>query len=135
MPRLTIPKTKLKKLARALGGRAAIAEAIGMSRAAVDRYFIGKGMGAATHEALQLLIAEHVDRRPAEPVPLMHEPPTLAERGGHLFALMAKATERGPGTDELLAQLKRMELRQMRIEANQRQMLLAWQLAPAEAGE
>ena len=138
-PKRRIPKTKLKKLAAALGGRGAIAEAIGMSRPAVDRYFVGKGMRQETYEAIQELLAKHrigtqgSKRIPAEPE-LVPEPPTLADQGGHLFALLAKATERGPGTDEMLEQLKRMERRQMRIEENQQQIMRAFQLVPAEAG-
>ena len=128
-PKRTIPQGKLKRLADAMGGRGAIAEAIGMSRPAVDRYCIGKGMRAETFAAITQLIADHVDapalRRKAE-AELVPEPPTLEETGGHLLGLLSKALERNSGVEALQAQLTRMENRLMRIEENQRANLHAW---------
>ena len=138
-----IPKGQLKKLAKALGGRAAIAEAIGMSRPAVDRYFIGKGMRAETYDKLMRLIGEHVNGIPStaaaprtsdEPE-LVPEPPTLEEEGGHLFALLARALAQNSGVDALSHQLDAIENRLARIEENQRRHLHAWQMDPVAAGE
>jgi len=127
----TIPRGKLKKLAAALGGRTEIAAALGVSRPAVDRYFIGKGMRAETFANLNQLLAEHVNasRLPAEetaPAETLQD----AADSGHLFALMARAVERGPGTDELLNQMTRMEHRQIRIEDNLAALLRAFHMAP-----
>ena len=128
-PKRTIQKKKLQRLSDAMGGRGAIAEAIGMSRPAVDRYFIGKGMRQETFDALTQLVAEHVDapalRRQVE-AELVPEPPTLEETGGHLLGLLSKALERNSGVEALAAQLTRIERRLMRIEENQRANLHAW---------
>ena len=138
-------RMKLEKLAEKLGSREAIAKAIGVSRGAVDRYFVGHGMRAETHEALAELIRVHVDspggltldqqpgqRDPMEGIgerlPVDVEADTLEERGGHLFALMSKALQRNVGLDSVSAQLNRMEMRLQRIETNQRVMMRAWQM-------
>ena len=141
-------RAKLVALAKKLGGRAEIAKAIGVSRGAVDRYFVGHGMRAETHDALAELIRVHVDspgglrldqqpgqRDPMEGIgerlPVDIEADTLEQRGGHLFSLLSKALQRNVGLDSISAQLNRMEMRQQRIETNQRAMLHAWQLQPA----
>ena len=132
-PKRTITKRKLKKLSEALGGRSAIAEAIGMSRPAVDRYFVGKGMRQETFDKLTRLI-EETTMAPAATATspeLLPEPPTLEEQGGHLFALLARALERNSGVEALEAQLIRIEQRLMRIEENQGKTMHAWQMTPA----
>ena len=142
--KLTIPRRKLQKLADVLGGRAALAEACDMSRPAVDRYFVGKGMRRETFARITQLFTIHVDNRgrsPRAPELLDDEPehdqPTLADQGGHLYQLLVKALQRNAGVDALQAQLTRMEKRLMRIEENQRAGLGAWGLdtsrMPSEA--
>lgn len=130
----SIPRSKLNKLVKALGGRGQIAEAIGMSRPAVDRYFVGKGMRQETYNALMVLVKKHEapSRRIPKTIEVLPEPPTLEEKGGHLFALLAKALERNSGVEALGAQLTRMEHRLDRIEANQQADMKAWRLEPAE---
>lgn len=138
-PKRTITKASLRKLAKAMGGRTQIAKSIGMSRPAVDRYFIGKGMREATHDAIAKLLDYHgingkPGRRKAAEPELVPEPPTLEESGGHLFSLLAKALERNSGVDVLEAQLNRIEARLQRIEENQATSMKAWQMEPSRAG-
>lgn len=136
LKKLTIPKTKLKKLANAMGGRSKIAEAILMSRAAVDRYFIGKGMRQETYDCIMILVRRHVeDPATAEPeAGLVPEPPTLAEEGGHLYALLVKALQRNSGVDALQAQLTRIEAKVDQLRENQAAEMKAWQMTPAGLG-
>lgn len=138
-----------------MGGRAVIAQAVGVSRGAVDRYTTGHGMRQETFDRLSELVRKHVDegepvreqavatQAPADPSPLspslprgrLDEPeelagPTLEDEGGHLYQLLVRALERSVGLDSISAQLNRMEERQQRLEANQVKLLRAWQMGP-----
>lgn len=135
-PARTIARGKLDRLSKILGGRGAIAEAIGMSRPAVDRYFIGKGMQQETFDALQGLLRQHgiLKDRQADPsgATLLPEPPTLEESGGHLYRLLVKALARNSDVGALQAQLNRIERRLDRMEQNQERSMRAWQLDPTD---
>lgn len=129
-PKRTIPRGELERLAAAMGGRQAIADALGNSRPAVDRYFVGKGMPRQVHEALTALLDRYLGNG-QPPEDLVPEPPTLEEQGGHLYRLLVKAVERDYGVDVVQATLNRMEIRLQRIETNQQALLRAWQMDPA----
>ncbi|HEU02498.1 hypothetical protein LCGC14_0273870 [marine sediment metagenome] len=133
MKKLKFSRRKLDKLSKAMRGRGAIAEAIGMSRPAVDRYFIGKAMRAATYDKLNKLIKKHSGEQVEVDIGTVPEPRTLEQEGGHLFRLLSKALARNSGVEALGAQLTRIEGRITRIEENQRASLSAWNM-PQEAG-
>lgn len=122
----TIPRDELERLATVLGGRQAIADALGNSRASVDRYFMGRGMPKQIYADLCALCDKHL----RDDSDLLPEPPTLEEQGGHLYALLVKALERNAGVDVLQATLNRLEVRLQRIETNQQAFMRAWQMDP-----
>ena len=128
-------RRKLNKLAKVMGGRDAIAKALGVSEGAVARYFTGKGMRQATRDKLDALMEQHLEapqapaaesafpvspRIPASDLGPLPEPPTLDQEGSHLLRMMVKCLARNEGVEALGAQLNRMEQILDRIESNQR---------------